>query len=196
MRIVVSGVKGAGKSTTIKFMLEKKPDIKVITVGDYFEKAFKKFGLKRDEGDRVITKEIHKKIQKETFDMIAKELKKHKNTIVDTNLFFTKTEGFFPGLPKDALKNIEPDAIVLMEYKPEFILSRREKDIKAIGRERSASLTIEGIELEQEVQRNYALACSELTGCTVMILRRYESEKYDFEHAKNNAEEILKIFEK
>jgi len=138
---------------------------------------------------------MHKKIQKETFDMIAKEVKKHKNVIIDTNLFFTKTEGFFPGLPENVLKKIEPDAIVLMEYKPEFILSRREKDMKIIGRKRSASLTIEGIELEQEVQRNYALVCSELTGCTVMILRRYEPEKYEFEHGKNNAEEILKIFE-
>ena len=196
MKVVVSGVKGAGKSTTIKFVLEKKPDIKVITVGDYFEKTFKKLGLKRDEGDKAITKKIHEKIQKETFDMIAKEIKKHNNVIIDTNLFFTKSEGIFPGLPENVLKKIELDAIILMEYKPEFILSRREKDIKAIGRERSASLTLEGIELEQEIQRNYALVCSELTGCTVMILREYEPEKYEFEHGKKNAEEILKIFEK
>ena len=196
MKVVVSGVKGAGKSTTIKFVLEKKPDIKVITVGDYFEKAFKKLDLKRDEGDKAITKKMHKRIQKETFDMIAKELKKHKNVIIDTNLFFTKTEGVFPGLPENVLKKIEPDAIVLMEYKSEFILARRERDIKAIGRERSASLTLGGIELEQEVQRNYALTCSELTGCVVMIVRRYEPEKYEFEHGKKNAEEILKIFEK
>ena len=196
MKVVVSGVKGAGKSTTIKFVLEKKPDIKVITVGNYFEKAFEKLGLKRDQGDKAITKEIHKKLQKEAFNMIVKEMEKYKNVIIDTNLFFTKTEGFFPGLPENVLKKIEPDAIVLMEYKPEFILSRREKDIKAIGRERSASLTLEGIELEQEVQRNYAFVCSELTGCTTMILRRYDPEKYEFEHAKKNAEEILKIFEK
>jgi adenylate kinase len=194
MIIVVSGVKGAGKSTAIKFVVEKKPDIEVITVGNYFEKAFKKLGLKRDEGDKVISKRTHKKIQKEAFDLISKEIKKYKNVIIDTNLFFTKTEGFFPGLPEPIIKKINPDIIVVMEYKPEFILPRRENDVKTIGRERSASMTLKGIELEQNVQRLYALACSELTGCTVRILRRDEPEKYEFEHNRKNAEEILKLF--
>jgi len=194
MKMVVSGIKGAGKSTAIKFVLEKKPDIKVITVGNYFEKAFEKLGLKRDEGDKGVSKEDHKKIQQETFNMISDEIKKHKNVIIDTNLFFTKTEGYFPGLPEIALKRINPDVIVVMEYKPEFILSRRQKDIKDIGRKRSASLTLDGIEMEQNIQRHYAFACSELTGCTVKILRRDEPEKYEFEHNKMNAEEIVKIF--
>jgi adenylate kinase len=195
MKVVVSGVKGVGKSTAIKFVLEKRPDIKVITVGNYFEMAYQKFGLKRDEGDKSVTKELHKKIQTETFNMIEKEIKKHKYVIIDTNLFFTKTEGYFPGLPEFVLKKINPDVIVVMEYKPEFILPRREKDIKTIGRQRSASLTLEGIEMEQETQRHYAFVCSGLTGCTVMILRRYEPEKYEFEHNKKNAEEILKLFD-
>ena len=195
MRIVVSAVKGAGKTTAIKFVLEKRPDIKVITVGDYFEKAFEKLGLKRDEGDKGTKREIHRRIQEETFSLISQEIKKHKDIIIDTNLFFTKTEGFFPGLPESALKKINPDVIVVMEYKPEFILSRRKKDIKTIGRKRSASLTIEGIEFEQQIQRHYAFVCSALTGCTVKILRRNEPEKYEFEHNRKNAEEILRLFE-
>jgi adenylate kinase len=194
MKVVVSSVKGGGKSTAIKFVLEKRPDIKVISVGDYFEKAFNKLGLKRDEGDKSVSREEHKQIQIKAFNMIQKEIKNHKNVIIDTNLFFTKSEGFFPGLPEFVLKKIDPDAIVVMEYKPEFILPRRQKDIKAIGRERSASLTLEGIEMEQTVQRQYAMDCSELTGCTVKILRRDEPEKYEFEHNKSNAEEILKLF--
>jgi len=194
MKVVVSGVKGAGKSTAIKFVLEKRPDIKVITVGDFFEVVYKKLGFKRDEGDKEVSKDHHKKIQIETFNMISKEMKKHKNVIVDTNLFFTKSEGYFPGLPEFVLKKIDPDVILVMEYKPEFILRRREMDIKAVGRERSASLSLEGIEIEQSIQRHYAFACSELTGCTVKILRRDEPEKYEFEHNRKNAEEIIKLF--
>ena len=195
MKIVVSAVKGAGKSTAIKFVLEKKPNIKVISVGDYFEKTYKKLGLKRDEGDKAVDREKHKKIQIKAFDTISKEIKKHKNVIIDTNLFFTKTEGYFPGLPEFVLKKVDPDVIVIMEYKPEFILPRRERDVKLISRERSASLTLEGIKMEQKIQRHYAFACSALTGCTVKILRREEPEKYEFEHNRKNAEEIVKLFE-
>jgi adenylate kinase len=195
MKLVVSAVKGAGKTTAIKFALEKKSDIKVITVGNYFEKAYQKLGLKRDQGDKAVSKEQHKKIQIESFKMIIEEIKNQKNVIIDTNLFFTKSEGFFPGLPDFILEKLKPDAVLIMEYKPEFILTRREKDIKAIGRERSASLTVEGIEFEQTVQRHYAFVCSGLTGCTVKTIRREEPEKYEFQHNKENAEEILKFFE-
>lgn len=194
MKLVVSAVKGAGKTTAIKFVLEKKPDIKVITVGNYFEKAYKKMGFKRDEGDKSVSKEKHKKIQIEAFKMIAEEIKGYENVIIDTNLFFTKTEGYFPGLPEFVLKEIDPDAIVIMEYKPEFILIRREKDIKTIGRKRSASLTLKGIEIEQIIQRNYGLVCSGLIGCTIKILRKENPEEYEFQHNKENAEEILKLF--
>ena len=55
MIIVISGVKGAGKSKVIEFVTKQKP-IKVIRVGDYFEKIFKEKGLKRDEADQAIRK--------------------------------------------------------------------------------------------------------------------------------------------
>jgi len=57
MIIVVSGVKGAGKSKVIEYVTKQKP-MKVIRVGDYFEKVFKEKGLKRDEGDKVIRKRL------------------------------------------------------------------------------------------------------------------------------------------
>ncbi|MCD6226428.1 MAG: AAA family ATPase [Candidatus Aenigmarchaeota archaeon] len=190
MIIVVSGVKGAGKSKVIEYVTKQKP-MKVIRVGDYFEKVFKEKGLKRDEGDKVIRKREYVDIQKKVFKEIKNDLEE--DTIIDTNLFFTKPGGFYPGLPAFALDIIKPDAIVLLEYKPEFILQRRNKDLKELGRERSAAFDIEGIKLEQEVQKHYAFICSELCQCTVKILKRYEPETYEFEHAEKNAEEILKI---
>lgn len=190
MIIVISGVKGAGKSKTIEYILKQKP-MKVIRIGDYFEKVFNERGFKRDEGDTKIHKKEYLEIQKQVFSQIKNDLEE--NTIIDTNMFFTKIQGFYPGLPEFALKQIMLDTIVILEYKPEFILQRRNKDIKEIGRDRSASLNEQGIELEQSVQRYYAFACSELIACTVKIIRRYEDESYEFEHAEKNAEEIIKL---
>ncbi len=190
MIIVISGVKGAGKSKVIEFVTKQKP-IKVIKVGDYFEKIFKEKGLKRDEADQAIRKQDYVGLQKQAFEQIKNDLEE--NTIIDTNMFLTKPEGFYPGLPTFALDVIKPDIIVLLEYKPEFILQRRQKDIKELGRQRSAALDIKGIKLEQEVQRHYAFVCSELTQCTVKIIRRDEPEEQEFDHAKMNADEILKL---
>ncbi|MDI6825609.1 MAG: hypothetical protein QMD36_00200 [Candidatus Aenigmarchaeota archaeon] len=46
-----------------KICSRKKPDVKVISVGNYFEEAYKKMGLKRDEGDKAVDREKHKQIQ-------------------------------------------------------------------------------------------------------------------------------------
>ncbi|MEM5793105.1 MAG: AAA family ATPase [Candidatus Aenigmatarchaeota archaeon] len=194
MKMIISGVKGSGKSTTIKYILEKKPDIKVIRVGDYFEKIFKEMGLKRDEGDKKIKREDYVKFHKRVFQEIGKECKKNKDVIIDTNLFFTKPEGYYPGLPMFALQELDVDMIVVLEFNPKFILERRQKDVKEIGRERSAAMDIEGIEKEQDVQRMYAFACSEILSAAVKILRRDKKEKYDFEHAQENAKELLELF--
>lgn len=194
MKMVISGVKGAGKSTTIKYILEKKPDIKIIRVGDYFERIFNEMGLERDEGDKKIEREDYVKFHKKVFQEIGKECKKNKDVIIDTNMFFTKPEGYYPGLPMFALNELEIDVIALLEYNPKFILQRREKDVKELGRERSASFTLDGIEKEQDVQKHYAFTCSEILSTTVKILRRDKEEEYDFQHAELNAEEIVELF--
>ena len=93
------------------------------------------------------------------------------------------------------LEELRPDTVIGLEYKPEEILKRREKDIKDLQRERSAATTLEGIKLEYEVQRNYLFAASMAIGCTVKLLQRFEPEKYEFEHVDKNVEELLELFE-
>jgi len=195
LKIVVSAVKGAGKSTALRFVTEKRPDIKVIRVGDYFAKEFEKVGLKRDEGDKGISKDKHSDIQIRIFEQIAKDIEPFENVILDTNLLFRKSEGFFRALPEAALKIIRPDVLVVMEYRPEDILARRQKDIKNLGRERAASLTSEGVEEEQSVQKQYAEECKEIIGCELVVLRQDKPEEYEFQHNKDNSEEILKLFQ-
>jgi len=194
MKIIVAGLKGSGKTTMLKYVAHRRPDIKILNAGDFFLQVFEKHGLTRDQGDLGIPREKYVDIQKEIFRNIAREVRKHKNVIIDTHVFLTKREGYYPGLPEFAMKEINPDVIVLLEFNPQFILKRREKDLKEIGRQRSAELTIEGIEREQEVQRYFAFAAASYTATAVKILRRYEKEKVEFEHAQKNAEEILKLF--
>lgn len=195
MLAVLVGLKGSGKTTLMKKVLEKRPDIKHIVAGNYFAEYYKKKGLNRDQGDLGVGSSEHFKIQKEVFKKIKKECGKHKNVIVDTHSFLTKKEGFYPGLPMFALEILKPDTIVGLEYKPEDILKRREKDIKQLGRKRSAAETLEGVKLEFEVQRNYLFAASAMIGCTVKLLQKFEKEKYEFEYVEKNAEELLELFQ-
>jgi len=194
MLAVLVGIKGSGKTTVMKKVLEKNPNIKHIIAGDYFAEFYKQNGLKRDEGDKSVESSEHFRIHKEVFKKIRKEADKYENVIVDTHAFLTKREGFYPGLPMFALEELKPDALIALEYKPEEILKRREKDVKELGRERSAAVTLEGVKLEYQVQRNYLFTASTIVGCTVKLLQKFEPEKYNFEHAEKNAEEILELF--
>lgn len=195
MKIIVAGLKGSGKTTVLRYVAHKRPDIKILNAGDFFAKVFQKYGLNRDQGDLGIPREKYISIHKEIFRNLTREARRYKDVIIDTHLFLTKKEGYYPGLPEFAMKEINPDTIVVLEYDPKFILKRREKDIKEIGRKRSAELTVEGIEREQEVQRHFAFVAAGYTATTVKIIRRLEKEKIEFEHAQKNADEILKLFE-
>lgn len=195
MIAILVGLKGSGKTTLAKKILEKKPDIKYIIAGDYFAEYYKKKGLNRDQGDLGVKSTEHFKIQKEVFKKIKEDCKKYKNAIVDTHAFLTKKEGYYPGLPLSALEIIKPNTIIVVDYLAEDILQRRLKDKEEIGRERSAELSVEGIEREQRVQEEFSIAAATSFGCTVKIIKRYEKQKYPFEHTELNAEEIVKLFE-
>ena len=195
MIAILVGLKGSGKTTLAKKIVEKRPDIKYIVAGDYFAEYYKKKGLNRDQGDLGVKSSEHFRIQKEVFKRINEDCKKHKNVIVDTHAFLTKKEGYYPGLPLFALDIVKPDTILVVDYLAEDILERRLKDKEQLGRERSGELTIEGIEHEQRIQEEFTIAASGSFGCTVKLIKRYEKQKYPFEHTELNAEEIVKLFE-
>lgn len=195
MRVIVAGLKGSGKTTVISKVLEKRLDIKLIRVGDYFEKSFSQWGLDRDEGDTKIKSTLYTKLDKEVFKKIREDVMEMENVIIDTHLLLNKPSGFYPGLSEFKVKELLPDALVVLDYKPEVILGRRNKDLEKIGRKRSGAYDVEGIKKEQEAQKSYAFACSAISGCTVKIIERFEDETYPFEHADKNAEELLKLFE-
>lgn len=194
MRVIVVGLKGCGKTTVLKMVSKKRPDIKILNAGDYFEKVFNRHGFGRDTGQLAISKQDYLKHHQEIFQEMGKDMKNHKNVIVDTHLFIHKPEGFYPGLPIFALSSINPDVIAILDYPAESILKRRMKDEREIKRKRVAERTIEGVKMEQEVQEHYGFVASGVVGCTLKIIRQTKKEKHPFEHAEKSAEEILKLF--
>jgi len=207
LKLVMTGVKASGKTTTAELVKKLMPDIKIIIVGDYFADAFRH--LYGEKAKRELTEEISRKIiiklQKKIGNQIVGDTKGSKHVLIDTNLFLIKSTGFFPGLPEEFLKILNPDVIVMLEVNPESILERRLKDEKrksdeitetgthAKHRIRHAGKTIDEIEIEQEMQRIFALIYASLIGCSVKIINLKFKEREHFEHAKTASKEIVKI---
>lgn len=194
MIIILVGLKGSGKSTVMNRVLRKRKDIKHVVVGDYFEKVMKKHGLTRDDAERHVNRGMHVQIQKEAFTTIMKEAKKYMHTIINTHAFLSRKEGYFPGLPDYVLEIVKPDLILVLDYMPEIILQRRLKDLRTSGRKRAAELTVEGVKKEQKIQLKFASKAARIAKCKLKIIKQDKPEKYPFEHADKNAEEVLKLF--
>lgn len=207
IKVVITGVKASGKTTTVQFVQKLMPNVRVLVVGDYFQKVFKE--VYGDKAKREMTEEIDRESVLHLQKKIAKELVEDaqgaKNALIDTNLLFIRQTGFFPGLTEEFLRILDPDVIAVMEVYPEAILERRLKDEKRNGEEitevgtiakqriRHAGKSIGEVETEQEIQRSFALNCAFLIGCSVKIINLRFKEKESYEHAKVAAEEIVKI---
>lgn len=207
MKIVITGVKASGKTTTVQFVQKLMPNIRTLVVGDYFQKVFKEeYG---DKAEREMTEEIGRMnilhLQEKIAKQLARDAESARSILIDTNLLFIRQSGFFPGLPEKFLRTLDPDVIAVMEVEPETILERRLKDEKRKGeevtevgtvakhRKRHAGKTIEEVEIEQEIQRAFALNCASLIGCSVKIINLRFKQSEPYEHAKIASEEIIKI---
>lgn len=204
MIIVVSSIKGAGKTTTINYV-KKKMDVKVLSFGNYIVKfAEKKYGKVEREVMEEKSRKEHIEIQKMAAEQMKKDMEGFENIIIDSNLFFLKKDGVFPGLPEYVLKILNPDVLFILENSPEDVLKRRLKDetkayIRSLGvgetRKRHAGKTIKEIEEELKLQKEFAISCSNYIGCTIKIINLKYKESKPFEHAEKAAEEIIKILQ-
>jgi len=197
VRIVVVAVPGAGKSTILKKLLEKTPDLKVVNFGDYmFEEAKKSLGISdRDEMRRKIKPTDYKSLQEKA----AMEISKLRgDLIIDTHAAIKTPYGYYPGMPSKVVETLNPDAIVALEFRPEDILQRRMKDLQAAEGQRR----IREVEAAEEVQehqliaREFAAAAANHVCCYLFCLKFMHPQKYPYQHAEEAASALANLVKK
>ena len=186
MLCVIFGIPGVGKTTVLN-EVAKIVDIKRINFGDVMFKEAKSRGLAdaRDEMRKLPT-HIQTDLQQKAAERIHSEAKAGGNIIVDTHASVRTSRGYLPGLPEPVRMALDPDALVLIECDSKDILGRRNKDQ---SRQRDADALSE-IEEHQLIDRIYVAIYSDLTNCTLLIVKNKEGK------VKEAGEKISLIFKK
>jgi adenylate kinase len=190
MKIVVAAVPGAGKSTVLKFVKKKMPEVKVVNVGDLiFEMA--RNGIKnRDEMREKLTIEQEKILQEKAAEKISKM--KDKIILVDTHMCIKTPSGYLPGMSDKVASIVKPDAVVVLDFDPKDVLERRKRDPK---RKRDIE-TKEVIEEHQNFTKQFALNTAAKVEAVVEVINLRYKQKKPFEHAEKAADEIVKIIKR
>lgn len=192
MKVIVSGVPGAGKSSICEKIKSLTKRVESVNFGDLvyelsLEKYPKKISIR--ESTRELPRDDYLEIQKAVAKRIA-ELDNH--VVIDTHLSLKTSRGFYPGLPKEVLEIIRPDIIVILEPTPAEIYRRRMKDMREDVRNRDREEKDE-IAFHMTVNRLFGVAYSASTGCYLEIIDLSWQEDHPFHHAEVAAKTILRL---
>ncbi|RJS74501.1 adenylate kinase [Candidatus Bathyarchaeota archaeon] len=191
MRIVVLAVPGGGKTTIMRYVQKDMPDVKVVNFGDYmFKMARRLYGIKdRDEMRKKIPPDDYVRLQEEAAREIASI---PGDVLIDTHVSIKMRGGYYPGLPDDVVKLLKPHYLVLFEFNPEVVLSRRMKDIRGIRSGRDIEKP-EEVEMQQQINRLFAAAAANAARAILRIVDLRFPESHPYEHAEVGAREIIKL---
>ena len=173
-RIIIVGIPGVGKTTIVSKVLEalkaKKISASVSIFGTIMFEEAKKRGIKnRDELRKLPVPE-----QKELQSMAARKIASIADdvVIVDTHAFISTKEGFYPGLPHNALEILMPDIFIMITARSEEIYNRRMKDTT---RDRDI-ISIDAIKKELDVTSAMLATCSILCGSPIKMVLNSEGK--------------------
>jgi adenylate kinase len=207
MKVIVTAVPGAGKSTTMQLARRMDPDIRIVNFGDYmFEVANREYGIEdRDLMRENLSPQEYREVQK----LAAEELAKLEgDVLIDTHTSIKMVTGYYPGLPDHLISLLEPDCILILEFDPKAVLERRMKDVgikeeeaTQVGtirkpRARRDEEALHEVELQQEMNRYFAVAAANAARSSVKVINLRYTEERPFEHAEVGAAEILKVLGK
>jgi adenylate kinase len=183
-RVVIVGVPGVGKSTVVNSVIEmlhsKNVVNKVVNFGSVMmERAARIYSVKSRDDMRKLSVEQQRKLQVEAADEISRFNQDF--VIVDTHLFISTLEGFWPGMPLDVLQALKPTNLVLIIAGREEIMKRRESDLTR-ARDKT---TIESLDSELSAATALLFASSLVSGCPALVVSNHDGE------AKQAAEKII-----
>jgi adenylate kinase len=171
LRVVVVGIPGVGKTTVVEGLKSRIEGAKLVTFGTVmFEEAARRKWVKGRDEMRKLPVGRQKQLQAIAASKISKMA--DQVVLVDTHLFIRTKEGFWPGLPFEVVRALNPTHLILVEASPEEISARREADA---ARSRD-SVGIEELQKELELGRSFLTVSSTLTGAPMLIVRNAQGK--------------------
>lgn len=172
-RVVIVGIPGVGKSTVIAKLVDlfhsKGKDSRVVNYGTVMmEQATKLYGVKSRDDLRKLSVDLQRALQVYAASEISKM--SEELILVDTHLFISTSEGYWPGMPLDVLQALKPTNLVLVTARPEEILSRRRNDPT---RSRDAA-TEDSLEVELAAADSLLYSSSIVADCPALRVQNSE----------------------
>ncbi|HLN34160.1 MAG TPA: adenylate kinase [Nitrososphaeraceae archaeon] len=172
-RIIVVGIPGVGKTTIVSEVKKSLEQLGIKTSLAEFGKIMleeaKRVNIKNRDEIRRLQIEDQKNLQRLAATRISEIISEI--VIIDTHLFITTFEGYYPGLPLDLLNLLKPSNLVLIIAKPEEIYHRRQNDS---SRDRDI-ISIESIQNEIDVSKMLISSCSVISGAPFKIVQNNEN---------------------
>lgn len=194
--MIVTGIPGVGKTTVLNILVQeasrKGIRVEIANFGDYMLREAIKIGLveNRDQLRKLPHRkqlELQKIAARAIIDDARNKLRETDLLVVDTHSVVKTTAGYWPGLPKHVVEELNPDSIILIEAEPKVIIERRERDTsrnrKDLGGEQEINEMI-------VMARAAAMSAATLTASSVYIVVNPEG------HPEIAALNILELAEK
>jgi adenylate kinase len=170
-RAIIVGIPGVGKTTVItraaEFLTQQKHKTAVVvTYGTLmFEEAQRLGAVKNRDEMRRLPVAQQRRLQEMAAKRIA-EMKDSDVVIIDTHLFISTAEGYYPGLPMRLLTIMNPTNLIMVAADPSQIADRRRNDPT---RQRD-SASPEAIKGDLDISKMMIASCSILTGAPFAIV--------------------------
>ena len=166
---VLAGTPGIGKTTILKVLLEKRPEIKVVDFGwTILETAVGEKLVKNRDELRNLAAEQHDKyveLQSLAAERISIEVGHPTHpVIIDTHVAIKTPGGYLPGMPEKAIKTIAPEKIILLEASPKIVLERRAKDQTRVRNDFGGEK-----EIIETQELNKAFAAAAANSCSAIL---------------------------
>jgi adenylate kinase len=163
------GIPGVGKTTVITraaeiLLSQKHKKVTIVTYGTLMFDEAQKMGVKNRDEMRRLPVEQQKRLQESAAKRIAEM--NDDVVIVDTHLFISTGEGYYPGLPMRLLTIMNPTNLVMVAADPQEIADRRKNDPTRLRDEAAP----QAIKNDLDISKMMLASCSILTGAPFAIV--------------------------